>query len=134
MAEDARNPVLNVQAMSKAFKGLQALEDISVQVYPGEIMGVIGPNGAGKTTFFNCLTGYYAPTSGKVFFRDHDITSLTPPAIVRLGIARTFQNIRLFGALSVLDNVRVAQQLRTRFNLPEVLTSFPSFYRKEKAL
>src|SRR5256885_11949388 len=95
----ARTPILQAQDLSKSFRGLQALEGINLSVYPGEIVGVIGPNGAGKTTLFNCLTGFLAPTSGQVYFRGRDITGLRPPAIARLGIARTFQNIRLFGAM-----------------------------------
>ncbi len=135
MAESpVRMFVLKAENLSKSFRGLQALEGITLSLYPGEIVGVIGPNGAGKTTFFNCLTGFLTPTSGRVYFRGRDITGLHPPDIARLGIARTFQNIRLFGAMSVLDNVRVAQQLRTPFSLPEVLSSLPSFRRKERAL
>jgi branched-chain amino acid transport system ATP-binding protein len=130
----ARTPILQAQDLSKSFRGLQALEGINLSVYPGEIVGVIGPNGAGKTTLFNCLTGFLASTAGRIYFQGRDISGLRPPAIARLGIARTFQNIRLFGAMSVLDNVRVAQQLRTRFSLPEVLTSFPSFRRNERVL
>jgi branched-chain amino acid transport system ATP-binding protein len=127
-------PVLEVFKLSKRFRGLLALQDVDLTLRPGTIHGVIGPNGAGKTTFFNCLTGQYTPTQGKILFKGQDITRKPAPAIARLGIARTFQNIRLFGGLSVLDNVRVAQQLRTSFSLPEVLLSLPSFHRKEKLL
>lgn len=133
MAESI-TPVLQTQSLSKAFRGLQALQDINLTLNPGEIRGVIGPNGAGKTTLFNCLTGFIRPTTGCVILHGQDITGMRPPAITRLGMARTFQNIRLFGALTVLDNVRVAEQLRTPFNLPEVLVSWPSFGRKERAL
>ncbi len=111
-----------------------ALRSVHLALYPGEILGVIGPNGAGKTTLFNCLTGYMAPEEGRVLFHQHDITRLRTPAIVKLGIARTFQNIRLFGTLSVLDNVRVAQQLRVRFTFPEVLIHSRAFRRKESEL
>jgi branched-chain amino acid transport system ATP-binding protein len=120
--------------MSKAFRGLVALEDINITLNTGEILGVIGPNGAGKTTLFNCLTGFFAPSSGRIFFQGRNITGMRSPQVARLGIARTFQNIRLFGALTVLDNVRVAQQLRTRFSLTEVIASLPSFHRKERQL
>ncbi len=130
----ASSPILQVNALSKAFRGLQALQDVSLGLYEGEIEGVIGPNGAGKTTLFNCLSGALAPTAGEILFENNPIGGLTAPAIARLGIARTFQNIRLFGTLSVLDNVRVAQQLRTPFNLAEVLAGLPSFWRKEDAL
>ncbi|MCC6802918.1 MAG: ABC transporter ATP-binding protein [Anaerolineae bacterium] len=126
--------LLAVSDLAKSFRGLRALEDVSVSIYPGEIHGVIGPNGAGKTTLFNCLTGYLPPTRGKIVFQGQDITGLRMPAVTRLGIARTFQNIRLFGALTVLDNVRVAQQLRTKFGAFELLLGLPSFRRKEQAL
>lgn len=127
-------PILQVSQLSKTFRGLQALQNIDLQLYPGEILGVIGPNGAGKTTLFNCLTGYIPPTTGQISFRDQNITRLKTPAIVKLGIARTFQNIKLFGALTVLDNVRVAQQLRFGFSLPEVFLQSPAFRRKESQL
>lgn len=127
-------PILRVSQLSKSFRGLLALQDVSLHLSPGEILGVIGPNGAGKTTLFNCLTGYVTPTQGQILFRERDITRLRTPQIVQLGIARTFQNIRLFGAMTVLDNVRVAQQLHVGFNLVEVLSKSASFRRKERAL
>ncbi len=117
-----------------AFRGLQALQDVNLDLDAGEIQGVIGPNGAGKTTLFNCLSGALAPTSGEIKFLGQSIGGQPAPAVTRLGIARTFQNIRLFGTLSVLDNVRVAQQLRTQFNLTEVFAGLPSFWRKENDL
>lgn len=126
--------LLDVIDLTKTFRGLHALEDVGLYVNPGEILGVIGPNGAGKTTLFNCLTGALAPTRGKIRFQGRDITGMRMPAVTRLGIARTFQNIRLFGALSVLDNVRTAQQLRTRFNPAEIFLDLPSFRRKERQL
>lgn len=128
------DPILSIRSLSKSFRGLVALHDVTLDLLPGEIHGVIGPNGAGKTTLFNCLTGTLPPTSGEIHFKGQNIAGLPTPAIARLGIARTFQNIRLFGNLSVLDNVRVAQQLRTSFNLPEVFGSLPSFRRKENAI
>ncbi len=127
-------PILSVIQLTKAFRGLKALQDINLNLTPGTIHGVIGPNGAGKTTLFNCLTGQLLPTSGKIIFKGQDITRLRAPAIAKLGIARTFQNIRLFGTMTVLDNVRTAQQLRTGFNLVEVITNLSSFRNKEKAL
>ncbi|MCA9911039.1 MAG: ATP-binding cassette domain-containing protein, partial [Anaerolineae bacterium] len=81
--------------MTKSFKGLHALEDVNLQVDADEILGVIGPNGAGKTTLLNLLTGFLLPTRGKIYFQDKNITPLRMPAVTRLGIARTFQNIRL---------------------------------------
>ncbi|MBE0689346.1 MAG: ABC transporter ATP-binding protein [Anaerolineae bacterium] len=126
--------LLDVTDLTKTFKGLHALEDVTVRVDTGEIMGVIGPNGAGKTTLLNCLTGYIMPTRGKIYLQGKDITTLSMPVVTQLGIARTFQNIRLFGALSVLDNVLIAQQLRTRFSLAEVFLGTSTFHRKEHAL
>jgi branched-chain amino acid transport system ATP-binding protein len=92
-----------------AFGGLKAVQNVSLQVQPEQIFSVIGPNGAGKTTFFNCLSGIYQPTSGRIFFQDQDITRLPSYQRCRLGLARTFQNIRLFGEMSALENVRVGQ-------------------------
>ncbi len=132
MTDTAR--LLDVTKLTKTFRGLHALEDVDLYVAPGEILGVIGPNGAGKTTLFNCLTGSLVPTRGRIIFQGRDITGKRMPAVARLGIARTFQNIRLFGALSVLDNVRTAQQLRSRFGAGEVLFNLPSFQRKERQL
>ncbi len=99
--------VLQVTELSKAFGGLMAVSGVSFEVEEGEIFGLIGPNGAGKTTLFNMLTGLCVPTSGSVCFLDREVTGQDPARIARLGMARTFQNIRLFGGMSVLDNVRV---------------------------
>jgi branched-chain amino acid transport system ATP-binding protein len=126
--------VLEIRNLSKSFKGLNALQGITMELWEGEVQGVIGPNGAGKTTLFNCLTGVMAPTTGEIIFEGKNVAGLLTPAIAKLGIARTFQNIRLFGNLSVLDNVRVARQLRTKFNLLEVLGNLPSFRHKEAAI
>ncbi len=126
--------LLQVRDLTKTFRGLRALDEVNLYVDPGEIHGVIGPNGAGKTTLFNCLTGYLPPTRGTIQFLGRDITGKRMPAVTRLGVARTFQNIRLFGALSVLDNVRTAQQLHTRFGALELLLGTASFQRKERAL
>jgi branched-chain amino acid transport system ATP-binding protein len=124
--------ILTVRSLTKAFKGLLALNNVNLELYTGEIQGIIGPNGAGKTTLFNCLTGTLPPTSGEIIFDGKQIAGLPTTTTTRLGIARTFQNIKLFGKLSVLDNVRVAQQLRTHFNLAEVFAALPSFWRKEQ--
>jgi len=99
--------VLAARGLSKAFGGLMAVAEVDLEVREGEIFGLIGPNGAGKTTLFNMFTGLTKPTRGAVRFLDRDITGKTPDAIARMGMARTFQNIRLFGGMSVLDNVRV---------------------------
>lgn len=125
-------PILEVRNLSKSFRGLMALQGYNLTLHPGEILGIIGPNGAGKTTLFNILTGFLAPTTGTITFRGKDISRSSPPTIARMGLARTFQNIRLFGGLSVLDNVRVAGQLHTSYSFWETLLSWPSFQRKEE--
>ncbi|MBA4358568.1 MAG: high-affinity branched-chain amino acid ABC transporter ATP-binding protein LivG [Desulfovibrio sp.] len=99
--------VLAVSDLSKAFGGLMAVSDVGFEVQEGEIFGLIGPNGAGKTTLFNMLTGLTKPSTGTIRFLGQDISGHAPAAIARMGMARTFQNIRLFNAMSVLDNVRV---------------------------
>jgi branched-chain amino acid transport system ATP-binding protein len=106
--------LLEVAGASKRFGGLQALEDVSFAIAPREIYGLIGPNGAGKTTLFNLLTGVYAPDAGSFRFDAHDITALPPHQIAAAGIARTFQNIRLFANLSALENVMIGRHVRTR--------------------
>jgi len=105
--------LLAAEAVSKRFGGLQALRQLSFSIAQGEIYGLIGPNGAGKTTLFNLLTGVYAPDSGAFRFRERDVTALAPHRIAVAGIARTFQNIRLFGNLSALENVMVGRHART---------------------
>ena len=106
--------LLEVTGASKRFGGLQALEDVSFAITPREVYGLIGPNGAGKTTLFNLLTGVYVPDTGSFRFDDRDITALPPHRIAAAGIARTFQNIRLFANLSALENVMIGRHVRTR--------------------
>ena len=106
--------LLGVESVSKRFGGLQALESVSFAIAEGEIHGLIGPNGAGKTTLFNVLTGVYAPDAGRFSFAGRDITGLPAHGIAAAGIARTFQNIRLFGNLSALENVMIGRHVRTR--------------------
>jgi branched-chain amino acid transport system ATP-binding protein len=124
--------LLEAHELSKSFRGLQALLGYNLTLRQGEILGIIGPNGAGKTSLFHLLTGFLAPTSGRIVFRGHDITHASPPKIAELGMARTFQNIRLFHSLTVLENVTVAAQLHTPYTIFEVLPSLPSFLRKER--
>ena len=106
----ADSPVLEVSGIQKWFFGLKALDDISFSVRPGELLSIIGPNGSGKTTLFNVITGFLRPEAGRVRFRGQDITAWPPHAIALRGIARTFQDVRLFANLSVLDNLRLAVQ------------------------
>ena len=129
---DRANPILRVRDLGKAFVGLQALRGFTVNVYPHEIIGLIGPNGAGKTTCFNLLTGFLVPTQGAITFKGRDITGWSPAKVARLGVARTFQNIRIFGTLSVLENVLAAAQMHLRESLWETLTSATRFRRKEQ--
>ena len=102
------------EGIGKRFGGVQALEGVDFSIRVGEIYGLIGPNGAGKTTLFNVLTGIYAPDAGRFRFRDRDITGLKSHEIAAAGIARTFQNIRLFANLSALENVMIGRHVRTR--------------------
>jgi branched-chain amino acid transport system ATP-binding protein len=127
-------PLLVVEGLSKHFAGLRALEDYQLRLAANAIVGVIGPNGAGKTTLFNVLTGFLRPTAGRVRLRGRDITGMPAYQIARLGIARTFQNIRLFGSLSAVENVKVALQSRMRASLIETLVSAPAFLRRERDL
>ncbi len=101
--------LLTLDNTTMKFGGLTAVEEVSLCVEEGEIFGLIGPNGAGKTTVFNMITGHYKPTNGSILFKENEITGLPPDRITRIGIARTFQNIRLFKDLTVLENVMVSQ-------------------------
>ncbi|EGW51869.1 MAG: ABC transporter ATP-binding protein [Desulfovibrio fairfieldensis] len=112
-------PVLEVSGLSQDFGGLRALSDLDLHVDANEIVALIGPNGAGKTTFFNCVTGIYTPTEGKMYLYDADgekhlLNGKKPHKITAMGMARTFQNIRLFSDMTVLENVMVGRHCRTR--------------------
>jgi len=105
--------LLETKNLTKHFGGLKAVDGIDIRVERERIVSIIGPNGAGKTTFFNCITGIYQPTKGTILFHDRDITSMQPHTITRMGVARTFQNIRLFSRMTCLENVMVAAHCRT---------------------
>lgn len=111
--------VLCAEKITQRFGGLDALKDVTMHVNEGEIIGVIGPNGAGKTTLFNCITGMYRPTEGKVSMLGTDITGWKPYEITAHGFARTFQNIRLFPKMTVLDNVMVGMHVQTKLSMKE---------------
>lgn len=113
--------VLKVVNVTQRFGGLVALADIQLYIKPGEIVGIIGPNGAGKTTLFNVITGIYHPTEGKVYLEGDDITSYKTHQIAKAGFARTFQNIRLFGKLSVMDNVIAGMHTCRKTNLLDAI-------------
>lgn len=125
--------LLEVQHISKHFGGLKATDDISMQVEQGEILGIIGPNGAGKTTFFNLITGTYRLTSGKILFDGKDVTNYTPEKMAKLGMARTFQNIKLFKFLSVLENVKVGFHIQTSTGMMDSILHTKR-YRNDEAL
>ena len=127
-------PLLDVRGLSRSFRGLEALTDYELQLPAGSIHGVIGPNGAGKTTLFNVLSGFLRPTRGSITFQGTDITGAPAWKVSRLGIARTFQNIRLFGDSPVIDNVKVGLHRQVRSSFVGTLLSAPSFRRAETEL
>jgi len=106
--------LLNIAGVNKRFGGLQALTDVGIQIRPGQVYGLIGPNGAGKTTFFNVITGLYQPDSGKFELGGKPYSPSAPHAVAKAGIARTFQNIRLFGEMTALENVMVGRHVRSK--------------------
>ncbi|MFK7603801.1 ABC transporter ATP-binding protein [Deinococcus sp. SM5_A1] len=126
-------PLLETRDLAKSFSGLKALSGHALQVREREIVGIIGPNGSGKSTLFNLVTGFLRPTSGAVYLRGQAITNLLPAQVSRLGIARTFQGTRLFGQLSVLENVLVAAQLRVPSTLLGVLLGLPAAHAAQQA-
>jgi len=109
---DGDGPLLHAADVSKIFGGLVAVDDVSFSIAPRSIVSIIGPNGAGKTTFFNMLTGLYKPSLGSISFDGRDVTGKRPDVILKLGVARTFQNIRLFATMSAVENVMVGQHAR----------------------
>lgn len=129
---DASTVLLDASRVTMRFGGLTAVNDVTLTVHAGEIVGLIGPNGAGKTTFFNCLTGLYRPTSGEVRF-DGELLPPKPRLVVRAGMARTFQNIRLFHNMTALENVMVGMYSRTRTNAVDAVFRLPRHRREELA-
>ncbi len=125
------NP-LSAEKCTIRFGGLVAVNELNMQVKRGEIYGLIGPNGAGKTTIFNLLTGVYEPTSGDIHFEGKRINGLRPYQISRLGVSRTFQNIRLFPGMTVLENVMTACHIHARQNLLDAVLRLPRFHHDER--
>jgi len=125
---------LELNDVTIRFGGLKAVGELSFAVAPGELVGLIGPNGAGKTTVFNLITGVYTPTAGQIHFNGVPVPGKKPHEITRLGIARTFQNIRLFHSLSVLDNVRAAMLTHLKRGIIHSLTRGPVYHREEAAV
>ncbi|HEX6348002.1 MAG TPA: ABC transporter ATP-binding protein [Candidatus Dormibacteraeota bacterium] len=124
--------ILEIRKVTKQFGGLVAVDGVAFAVRRGEIFALIGPNGAGKTTLFNCITGIYPPTMGAIHFDGRDISGLRPHKVAQMGIARTFQNIRLFPFMTALDNVKVGQHVRMKAKLWDAMIKTP-LERKEEA-
>ncbi|HQA08197.1 MAG TPA: ABC transporter ATP-binding protein [Syntrophomonadaceae bacterium] len=125
-------PILTLKGISQEFGGLRALDDVDLAVEEQQIYGIIGPNGAGKTTLFNLITGIYVPTEGSISFRGQNISGARAYQVASMGIARTFQNIRLFQKLSVLDNVRMGSYGVTRSGFWDCMLGLPRSRREEK--
>ncbi len=125
---------LKIEGLTKHFGGLRAVSNFDLTVNKGDLAGLIGPNGAGKTTVFNMITGLYEPTGGDVFFQGDNVVGLEPFEITNLGIGRTFQNIRLFQNLTVLDNVRIAYHPHAGYNIFDGILHNGKYGAKEKEL
>ncbi len=126
--------ILQLQNITMKFGGVTAIDDLSFGVKTGEIYGLIGPNGAGKTTLFNIVTGNYTQTSGKVLFNNDELANLKPNIIVEKGIARTFQNIRLFKSMNVLENVLIGFHNQAKYNYFESILRLPRHFSYEKTI
>ncbi len=123
--------ILKTENITMKFGGITAVSDFTMELEKNKIVGLIGPNGAGKTTAFNIITGVYKPTSGNIFYNKENITGIKPHNITKLGIARTFQNIRLFKELSVLDNVLIGNHLRLKSNPFSAVVKTPNYVNQE---
>ncbi|GMR11264.1 MAG: ABC transporter ATP-binding protein [Anaerolineae bacterium] len=127
-------PIFECEALVKNFGGLSAVNHFDLRIEQGEIVSLIGPNGAGKTTFFNLVTGFYPPDSGIIRSNGHDLVGLSPYQITQQGVARTFQNVRLFPNMTVLENVMVGQHSRTKNGVLGAILRLPSFKAEEEAI
>ncbi|WP_234120478.1 ABC transporter ATP-binding protein [Clostridium hydrogenum] len=127
-------PLLNAKNLTMRFGGLVAVSDFSLEIGEHELIGLIGPNGAGKTTIFNMLTGVRNPTEGKIEFAGEDITNIKPYEITKKRMARTFQNIRLFKEISVLDNVKISFNFRVKYNIADSILRLPRFFKEEEEI
>ena len=134
MAESERTPVLETRKLGISFGGLKAVNDFNIKIYEGELIGLIGPNGAGKTTVFNLLTGVYVPTEGTVMLNGVPLNGKKSYQFVEAGIARTFQNIRLFKDMTVIDNVKAAFTKDIHYNLFDASLRTPKFWQTEREL
>lgn len=131
---DERKPILETRKLGITFGGLVAVSDFNIKVFKGELVGLIGPNGAGKTTVFNMLTGVYKPTEGSVLLDGHVLNGKKTHQFVAAGVARTFQNIRLFKQMTVLENVLAAFTKDVKYNMLDSLFRTPRFWKTEKDL
>lgn len=127
-------PLLKTSNLSKSFGGIKAVQDFNVYINSGELVGLIGPNGAGKTTAFNLLTGVYTPTTGNIEFNGHSLVGMKPYKITKKGIARTFQNIRLFDHLTVIDNVKIAYNYHIKYTLAEAILRVGRYGSEEEVV
>ena len=125
-------PILTARRTTKRFGGLVAVDELDVEIKEKTIHSIIGPNGAGKTTFFNCVTGFYRPEEGEILLNSHSLVGLMPDQIVRLGIARTYQNIRLFPVLTAMENVLVGLHCHLKASYFGIVAGLPSTRREEK--
>jgi len=125
---------IKIQNVTMQFGGVTAIDDLSFEVQKGDIYGLIGPNGAGKTTIFNIITGNYQPTKGDIAFQGEIITGTKPNLVVQKGIARTFQNIRLFKSMSVLDNILIGFHNQSNYSYLESVFRLPRFFSQEKKI
>ena len=130
----SNNSLLHVENVGIRFGGLKAVSGFTMDLHQGELVGLIGPNGAGKTTSFNMLTGVYTPSEGEIFFDGKKLNGLAPYQVTRLGISRTFQNIRLFSEMSVLDNVKVAYHSLAKHTMISSILRLPSHFSGEKEM
>jgi branched-chain amino acid transport system ATP-binding protein len=123
--------MLSLSQVSKRFGGLQVLQEVSFDIPKGKILGLIGPNGAGKTTVLNLITGLLTPSDGRIRFNDRDLVGLAPHQITEIGIARTFQNIRVFKELTLLENVMAGMHLHLDYSVVNLFLKSPRFYQTE---
>ena len=126
--------LLKVNDISMVFGGLRAVSNFSMTINKGELIGLIGPNGAGKTTAFNMITGVYTPTEGEIIFNGQRTSGKKSYQVTQLGMARTFQNIRLFSELSVIDNVKVAYNMHVKYGLLEAVGRFGRYFNEEEQI
>ncbi len=126
--------LLKVNDVSMVFGGLRAVSNFSMEIKQGELIGLIGPNGAGKTTAFNMLTGVYTPSEGEITFEGKLVNGKKPYQVTAMGMARTFQNIRLFSELSVIDNVKIAYNMHVQYSLTEAVCRFGRYFNEEESI